>query len=292
MIKLALSVTGIYAAIVALMFAFQHRLVYQPGMPGRTLIATPEARGLPFEDVHLTTDDGVRLHGWYVPAEGARRTLLFFHGNAGNISHRLDSLIDFHALGVNVLMLDYRGYGRSEGAPTERGTYEDALTAWRHLVEERGTPPGQIVLHGRSLGGAVAAWLASRRPAGGLILESSFRSLPELAAELYPWLPARRLARLDYDTEARLAEVAVPVLIIHARADEIVPFEHGRALYAAAPEPSTFLALEGDHNSGYRLSSDAYLAGLEAFLESLDAGAVTTHSNAAAGQMQRHRQTP
>jgi fermentation-respiration switch protein FrsA (DUF1100 family) len=209
----------------------------------------------------------VRLHGWYLPTADARGTLLFLHGNAGNVSHRLDSLRIFHDLGLAVLIIDYRGYGRSEGKPSEQGLQQDALAAWNHLVDVRGETPARIVVFGRSLGASLAAWLAAHRPVAGLILESAFISVPELAAELYWWLPARRLARLRHDTLNAVARVQAPVLVAHSPDDEIIPYRHGRALYEAAPSAKQFLQLRGDHNSGFLLSGTDYVHGLAAFLD-------------------------
>jgi len=169
-----------YLAICVLMWLFQERLLFLPGIPGRSLDATPQAVGLPYEEVALPAADGVRLHGWWVPAAGARFTLLHLHGNAGNISHRLELLQIFHALGVNVLLFDYRGYGRSEGAPSEAGLQRDAEAAWAHLTQQRRLAPADIVVHGQSMGGAFAAWLAARRAPAGLILESAFTSARQL----------------------------------------------------------------------------------------------------------------
>ena len=258
-----------YAALVAGVYLFQSRLLYLPEVPSRTLGADPGAVGLEFQDVALETTDGVGLHGWYVPAAGARRALLFFHGNAGNISRRLDSIELFHRLGLDVLIIDYRGYGRSQGSPSEQGTYRDAEAAWRHLVEERGMDPGRIIVFGRSLGAAVAAWLAARHPPGALILESAFRSVPALAAELYPWLPVRWLARLRYDTEAWVRRVQAPVLVVHSLDDEIVPFSHGQAVFDAAGQPKTLLRLRGGHNDGFLVSAEVYRRGLGEFMADL-----------------------
>ena len=263
-----LAVAGVlYLGVAGLMYAFQSRLVHLPSIPGRTLVADPGDIGLAHESVALTTADGVGLHGWFVPAEGASHTLLFFHGNAGNISHRLGSLRIWHDLGVDVLIIDYRGYGRSEGRPSEAGLYRDADAAWRYLREARDVPPERIVAFGRSLGGAVAACLAAERALGGLILESTFRSVPELGADLYPWLPVRWLARLDYDTEACLEHVDAPVLVVHSEDDEIIPFSHGQALAQRAG--GGLLRLRGDHNTGFLRSEGVYRRGLAEFLASL-----------------------
>ncbi len=263
---LALIVGG-YAALVAIAFVFQDRLLYLPGVPSRTLTATPASVGLDFEEVTLETVDGVRLHGWHVPARAARGTLLFFHGNAGNISHRLDSLALFHELDLDVLIIDYRGYGRSTGQPSEAGTYDDAEAAWRHLTAGRGIDPRRIVVFGRSLGGAVGARLAARHRPGTLIVESGFTSAPELAAEVYPFLPARRLTRFEYATERALRSVECPVLIAHSRDDEIIPYRHGRRLFEAAHEPKRFLEMSGGHNEGFLVSGARYRDGLRAFIE-------------------------
>lgn len=255
-----------YAALVALMWFRQESLLYLPGIPSRQLAATPAAIGLEHEELWIETADGETLHAWFVPAQRERGSLLFFHGNAGNISHRLESLRAFNRLGLSVLIVDYRGYGQSTGRPSEHGTYEDARAAWRHLVEQRGVAADEIVVFGRSLGGAVATWLAAEKAPRGLIVESAFRSVPDLAAELYWFLPVRRLARIEYPVETLIARVDAPVLVVHSREDEIIPFRHGEALYAAHPGPKRFLELRGGHNTGFLDSGREYLDGLEAFL--------------------------
>lgn len=256
-----------YGTLLLGLYLVQERLLFVTGPPGRELVASPQAIGLRYEDVWLTSDDGVRLHGWYLPAGDARATLLFLHGNAGNISHRLDSLRLFNRLGLSVLILDYRGYGRSDGAPSEEGLLRDARAAWDHLVDARGETPDRIVVFGRSMGAAVAAALAAQRQPGALILESGFTSVPDLAAELYWWAPVRWLARLRFPTRDALAAVRAPVLIVHSVDDDIVPFGHGEALYAAANEPKAMLRMRGDHNRGFLLTGQAYVDGLAAFLD-------------------------
>lgn len=257
---------GAYAALLLAVYFGQERLLYLPEIAGRTLTATPRDIGLDYETVWLTADDGVKLNGWYIAPTRPRGTLLFFHGNAGNISHRLDSLRIFHDLGLAVLIIDYRGYGQSKGTPSEAGTHLDATAAWRYLTESRGVPPQRVVLFGHSLGAALAAWLATEKRPAALILESAFTSVPDLAAELYWWLPARRLARLQYATRDYLARVRCPVLVVHSEDDEIIPYRHGQALYAAAHPPKAFLTLRGDHNAGFLLSGTDYVRGLDAFL--------------------------
>ncbi len=257
---------GAYVVVAGYLFFSQSRMIYFPDTPGRAISATPDEVGLAFETLELQTDDGIKLHGWFVPAENSRGTVLFLHGNAGNISHRLGSLQVFHDLGLSTLIFDYRGYGESGGKPTEDGTYRDARAAWRHLTGQRGTPPGRIVIFGRSLGGSIAAWLAGRTNPAGVIVESAFTSVPDLASEFYPWLPVRWLARFRYDTRAHLGSVACPVLIAHSRNDDIIPFSHGEALFASAREPKTFLPMRGGHNDGAWASGQAYVDGLDGFL--------------------------
>jgi fermentation-respiration switch protein FrsA (DUF1100 family) len=281
-VSLALMVVaGVYTAFAALLFFNQDRLLFLPEIPGREIVVTPEAAHLPYEDVHLHTADGETLDAWLVPVEAPRATVLFCHGNAGNISHRLDSLLVFHDLNLTTLIFDYRGYGRSSGKPSETGTYKDAEAAWRYLTDERHLPPTDIVLFGRSLGAAVAAELATRHRPAALILESAFTSVPDMAARQYPYFPARWLARLHYPTLDYVREVSCPVLVVHSREDDIIPFSNGARLYAAAREPKRLLELHGDHNTGFLASRDTYLAGLDAFLH--DAlGEETTPDPAAA----------
>jgi uncharacterized protein len=261
-----------YLVLALLLFVAQELLVFLPGVGGRSLATTPAAHGLEYEDVHLVTDDGERLHGWWIPAragavEDPAGAVIVFHGNAGNISHRMATLRIWHGLGWSVFLFDYRGYGLSSGRPTESGTYRDARAAWGHVTEERGLEPGEVVLFGRSLGAAVAARLATEVDPLALIVESAFTSVPDLGAELYWWLPVRLLARIRYPTAELLGQVAAPVLVVHSPDDDIIPFHHGRALYEAARPPKEFLELVGGHNEGFLLTGDAYRAGLQGFLD-------------------------
>jgi fermentation-respiration switch protein FrsA (DUF1100 family) len=256
-----------YALIALVLYFYQPGMLYFPGIPGRELVTSPASIGLEYESLTLVTGDDEHLDAWFIPAEPARGTLLFCHGNAGNISHRLDSIRIFHELGLSVLIFDYRGYGQSSGRPGEQGTYRDAEAAWRYLVDRRGIAPQRVILFGRSLGASIAAWLAARVPAAGLILESGFTSVPDVAAQLYPWLPVRWLSRYRYNTREYLADVRSPVLIIHSREDEIIPYSNGEALFDAAREPKQFLELRGGHNDGFLASARKYLRGLREFLD-------------------------
>ena len=260
---------GAYALIVLFLFLVQSHLIYFPNVPSRALGPGPDSIGLAYETVDILTEDGVSLHAWHVPAREPRGVVLFFHGNAGNISHRLDSLKIFNDLNLSTLIFDYRGYGQSEGKVSERGTYRDAEAVWHYLTKQRGIPPSQIILFGRSLGAAIATYLASRQRPAALIIESGFVSVPELAAQLYPWLPVRWLARFKYPSGEYLNAVSAPVLIIHSRDDEIIPFAQGRSLFVHAREPKEFLELRGGHNDGFLTSGRSYVDGLDAFLASV-----------------------
>jgi uncharacterized protein len=266
MIKILVAIAAMYGTIVALAWAFQSRLLYLPSIAGRSVTATPADRGWRYEEIRLNAEDGVRIAGWWLPHDEPRATLLFFHGNAGNIGHRLDSLQLFRQLNLSVLIVDYRGYGESEGSPSEAGIRMDARAAWNYLTLERRIPAREIVVFGRSLGGAVAAHLAREHRPAALIVESAFRSAPEMAQSAYPFLPARWLTRFDYATENYVREVDAPVLVIHGTADEIIPYAHGLAVYEAAREPKRMLELQGGHNTGFLESSERYVNGIDAFL--------------------------
>lgn len=266
LIRLLMTLAAAYGAVLLLMFLFQPRLLFLPNLPGRALTATPADIGLRHETVALRTDDGQTLHGWWLPHRRPRATLLFFHGNAGNISHRLDSLEIFHDLGLEVLIVDYRGYGRSSGTPSEAGLYRDARAAWRWLTDERRIAPENIIVFGRSMGGAVASELAAQVTPAALIVESTFSSVPDVAAGIYWWLPVRLLARLEFNAADHIGRTTLPVLVIHSRDDEIIPFEHARRLQQAAGQRATLLEIGGSHNTGFIDSRPRYIDGLEQFI--------------------------
>ena len=266
MLKALLLLAGGYLVLVGLAAGFQKKLVF---FPDPHLAATPEAMNLPFEEVRLQTRDGVEIFGWFIPGpEGAKApAALFFHGNAGNISHRLEQVRIIHRLGLACLIVDYRGYGKSRGKPSEPGLYLDAAAAWEWLTAQQGIPPGSIVAWGRSLGGPVAAWLAANRGPGGLIVESSFTSLPELGQKLYPFLPVKLISTLRFPTKKYVQQAACPVLVVHSPQDEIVPYAFGRRLFEAANEPKRFLEISGGHNEGFAVSGERYERGVESFLK-------------------------
>ena len=258
---------AVYFGLALYLFVFQARYVYFPELPSRQVEATPADIGLAFQAVTLRTADGEALAGWFIPAPAARGTLFYLHGNGGNIGHRLDQIEVFHRLGLNVLIIDYRGYGASSGKPGEEGTYQDALAAWNYLTQQKRLAPERIVLFGESLGGSIAAWLAARQPPAGLVIYASFTSVPEMAQALYPMFPASRLVRYRYDTRAALGNVNCPVLILHSPEDEIIPFSHGQALLEAAHEPKRLVQLRGGHNDALQVSREVYTREIGAFLQ-------------------------
>ena len=274
MINTAIGLAVGYGAIVALAFAFQDQLLFQPSS---RLLATPDDAGIAYGTVRLDTEDGETLHGWWIPApdvsretspdEPSEHTLLFFHGNAGNISGRLESVQQFHQLGLNVLIVDYRGYGQSTGSPSEEGIYRDTAACWRYLTESKNLAPQKIIVFGRSMGGGPATWLAAQEQPGALILESVFTNVPDVGAHHYSFLPVRALATNQFDNESRVAEIDAPKLFIHSRGDRVVPFELGRKVYEAAAEPKQFLEIEGGHNDGFLVSEESYLRTISGFLE-------------------------
>ena len=231
--------------------------------------------GLAYEDVFLDTDDGIRLHGWYIPGHReSKQTLLFFHGNAGNISHRRASIEIFHRLGLNVFIFDYRGYGKSQGKPDEKGLYKDARAAWHYLTHERGFDQEDIILFGRSLGGAVAAELATEIQPAGLILESTFSSAKDVANAVSPIRSRLFFLRFDFNTAAYAKRVSCPVLVLHSPDGEIIPFRLGEKVFQSANEPKSFVKMRGDHNSGFFMSQPDYERALSAFVSPANRGEI------------------
>ena len=263
MIATLLVLLLIYVGFGTLLYVLQSRLLY---FPARTLIATPTDLGLPYTPVSLAASDGTPLSGWFVPAEHSQGVVLFCHGNGGNISYLLDVLQQYNNLGLDTFVFDYRGYGQSAGTPSEQGTYLDVEAAWRYLTDERGFDPASIILIGRSLGGAIAAWLAQRVTPCALVIESAFTSVPDFAAHAYRLFPVRLLSRFRYSTREYLQTATCPVLVVHSPQDEIIPFYHGQDLFASAPEPKQFLQIAGSHNDAFLLSYQKYSDGLKKFL--------------------------
>ncbi len=235
-----------------------------------------EAGGhLPKEDCLFTASDGVRLHGWWFEAKNSSgsKSLLWLHGNAGNITHRIDNLTRLFHLGVNIFIIDYRGYGKSRGQPSEEGLYKDAQAAYDYLIKNKGILPQNIYIFGRSLGGAVAVELALKNPCGGLIIESTFTSLPDIGKQLYPYLPVKILTKERYDSLSKIKQINVPKLIIHGDADEIVYFEHAEKLFKAAGQAKDFYQIKGaDHNNTYLVGGRTYLDKLKEFVNRSNRG--------------------
>ena len=264
--KLVIVLIGAYAALSFYVYYIQADLLYFPNTPGRKLVATPENIGLHYQNVEFVTDDKISLHGWFIPNKTAKATVLFFHGNAGNISHRLDSIEIFHRLGLNVFIFDYRGYGQSEGKVSEKGTYQDAEAAWNYLLNRQGISEKQIIIFGRSLGASIASWLASKHRPAALIIESGFTSVASMGQRIYPFLPVRWLTHFKYDTKKYVKNISCPVMIAHSRDDEIIPYAEGREIFQATPEPKHFLEMRGGHNDGFIVSGSTYIEGLRVFI--------------------------
>jgi fermentation-respiration switch protein FrsA (DUF1100 family) len=244
---------------------FEHRQVY---VPNRTLEAGAGDLGRAFEEARFTSGDGVKLHGWFFPADPdsprADWVLLLLHGNAGNVSHRMQFYQAWLALGINVLTFDYRGFGLSEGKPSEEGTYRDAQAAVQWL-RQKGFAPDHIVALGKSLGGGVASELAVREPVAGLILQNTFTSIPDIGMELYPWLPVRWLHKIKYDTRSKLPRIQAPVMVTHSRGDDLIGFHHAERNFQSANEPKMLWEVLGSHTSTVEDGREVYLKGLEKF---------------------------
>lgn len=264
--NIALGIGAGLVLVVVLIRAFENRLIFfPPRFPEG--FASPEAFGVHPEEIWLTAEDGTRLNAFYLPAPASTKVLLWFHGNAENIGMGLEHLKSLSRLGVNILELDYRGYGKSEGSPDEAGVYRDAEAAYRYLTETRKFEAQNIFIYGHSLGGAVGVELASRRPCGGLIVESSFTSVPEMARQIYRFPLAQYLPHSRFDSLAKIARVQAPVLILHGRGDRVVPFSMGHRLYEAAKEPKTLFAVEGGgHDDPYLVGGEAYFDTFSSFL--------------------------
>ncbi len=254
---------ALFVALLAFLSAFENRLIF---FPQKSLDARPSDYGLEARDVSIETRDGVRLAGWWIEGRGDL-ALLFFHGNAGNISHRLDRVRGLvETLGLDVLLVDYRGYGGSGGKPSERGLYEDGEAIWQEAAR-RGVPPERMVLFGESLGCAVAVETALRRPSRAVILEAPFLSVPDMARTVYPFVP-RFLVKTKFDNGAKIGRLAAPKLIVAAERDDVVPPRQTRRLFELASPPKELFVIPGArHNDAYSVGGQAYLQAWRRFLE-------------------------
>lgn len=262
-----------YIAIVAIFWLFQSWFIYHPT---NEIADTPESIGKKYEQVEFQSADGIRLNGWFIPAEppqprndtpiNSGSTVLYCHGNARNISDCLDIIRILTELKLNVFVFDYRGFGKSEGAPSEKGLYADAEAAYNYLTKTRGITENAIIVHGRSLGGSVAAYLAQKYNPGMLILESTFTSMADVASGIYPFLPVKLILRHNYPTIEYVRLVKCPVLVIHSADDELIPFSHGKRLFESIKTQKEFLEITGLHNDGFIISENTYINGINEFI--------------------------
>lgn len=238
--------------------------------PTLEIEVTPAHVSLAHDDAFFSTANGNLLHGWYVPGSG-NGTWLWFHGNGGNVGHRVSELeLLHHRLGVNILVFDYQGYGKSQGTPSEEGTYQDARAALAYLQQRHGPDAGPTVYYGHSLGTAIAVELAMEHPPAGLVLVSPFISVSDMSRRAYPWLPVSWLLKDRYNTLERISNVHCPLLVLHGAQDELVPVSHGEKLFQAAAEPKSFRALpQAGHNDTFIAGGEAYWSAIEAFLAGL-----------------------
>jgi pimeloyl-ACP methyl ester carboxylesterase len=267
-IRLLVLAVVVYISITGGVLYFEEKLLY---FPSRELEVTPDQLGLRHEDLRLMAEDGVSLHAWYLPVKDARFAVLLCHGNGGNISHRLDrAMLMQRYLGTDVLLFDYRGYGQSDAAPDEQGIYRDSRAAYRFLTEEKEVPTERVILFGESLGAAVAVELATEVASAALVLEAPFSSIPDMAREVIPFFPLGRFIRNRYENEEKIPSIRVPLLVIHGERDRTVPFEQGRRVFEAAPEPKRFHAISGaGHNDTYIIGGEEYWQVWKEFLNEL-----------------------
>jgi fermentation-respiration switch protein FrsA (DUF1100 family) len=244
-----------YWGLGLILYFMQPTFLYSPV---REIPYAPGELGLAFEKVAFKSADGLQLSGWYIPVQNSKLTVLFCHGNGGNMMHCLDSINIFYNLELSCFIFDYRGYGNSEGKPSEEGTYLDAMAAYKWLTEEKKISADDIIVFGSSLGGSIAAQLASKVRAAALVIESAFTSYVDIGRKFYPYMPVRWFARFSYRTIDYLKSVHCPVMVIHSRNDEVVPFEFGLELYESANEPREFVEIFGSHNDGFLVSGEIY----------------------------------
>jgi len=266
LLMVLISATALFLFFAAFLYFSQERLIF---FPTREISATPADVGLSFDDLRIAVSGDERINAWYLrsrdSAVASPATVLYCHGNGGNLSHRVITAEFLTRLGVDVLLFDYRGYGLSDGRPSESNMYADAEAAYRWLVQEKGVAPDRLFLFGRSIGGAVVVDLAGKVPCAGVVVESAMTSAADVGARMYPFMPIRLLIRYRFDALARIGSLRCPVLVTHSPEDEIIPFDMGRALYERAPEPKLFIPLSGRHNERAYYDSDIYINGLREF---------------------------
>lgn len=254
--------------LISLLFIFsgvylyftQHKMVF---FPGKNLVMTPDEIGLQYEDLYIQSGDNEKINAWYFPYKGSieipdRKVVLFCHGNAGNISHRIETVEYILELGANIMLFDYRGFGKSEGSPGEEEVYQDALVCYNWLINEKGFTPDQVIIFGRSLGGAVAVDLASKVACSGVIVESSFTSAKAMAKEIFPIFPINLILKYKLNSIDKIGHIKCPVLVTHSTEDDIIPYKMGEDLFNAAEEPKKFVKLSGRHNERYYYLDSTY----------------------------------
>ncbi len=260
------SILGIIALIIFSVFLVKYaewRSIY---FPTKNVLYTPDKAGLPYEDAYFYTVDSKKLNGWFVGDKKKALTILFCHGNAGNIGDRLEKLLIFYNMGLNTFIFDYRGYGKSEGLPSEEGLYRDAEAAYNYLIKSRSISPKDIVIYGESIGGAVVIDLAGKETLKALITEGVFTSSQEMARSMFFLFPGFLLSS-RFDSISKIRDVTCPKLIIHSANDEIVPFYMGQKLFGAATPYKEFLEIRGSHNEAFLDSKEKFSRGIKSFLE-------------------------
>ncbi|MFH1868452.1 MAG: alpha/beta hydrolase [Candidatus Omnitrophota bacterium] len=263
MTKNILIIIIITAALFLYIRYFEKRSIYFPTRPIET---TPKHIGLYFEDINFKAADGLKLNGWFVPAKNAKATILFCHGNGGNISHRLEKISMFYKMGLNTFIFDYRGYGKSEGSSSEKGLYRDTEDAYNYLKECGKVDTENIILYGESLGGAVTIDLAAKQRVKAIITEDTFTSVKDMVKVIYPLFPAFIL-QTKFDSVSKIRDIKCPKLIMHSVDDEIVPFALGEKLFKAAAEPKKFIKLRGGHNTAFFDSEELYTYSIRSFIK-------------------------
>lgn len=266
--KVLVIVIFVCIGLIGLIVFFEGKFIYFPEkMPKDVTYSTAPKES---KEIWFTTADGVKINGLYAKAPDAKFTLLWFHGNAGNMENRFDMLKKLLKVGIDILIIDYRSYGKSEGSPSEEGLYKDADGAYDFLISEMKIPPERIIIFGKSLGSAVAIDLASRVKCAGLIVQSSFTSAKDMAKYVMPFFPARYFMRTNFDSISKISKITVPKLFIHSPADEVIPFEQGKKLFEAAPEPKRFYEVPyAAHNYTYIIGGEKYLDEFRKFVKSL-----------------------
>lgn len=236
--------------------------------PVREIEFSPDFMNLSFEDVYIKTEDNIKINSWFIPSSNAKYTILFCHGNAGNLTDRLDKINLLYGLGLNIFIIDYRGFGRSQGRPSENGLYLDAKAAYAYLVNHRNISPEQIILYGESLGTAVVINLASEVKIRALMVEGAFSRGKDMAKKIYPFLPSFLFSN-KFDSLTKIKKVEAPKLFIHSRNDEIVSFSLAKKLYDTAPEPKHFVEITGGHNTAFLDSKERYISSIASFIGQL-----------------------